>query len=585
MLNEHLNVNHSYWIRILSIAFIINIVITLAGGMMFWAMHQHFETNTHVNMTLTENDHLLLYDKIMTNSALLYARTGNLHYKQEYEKSRTDLTNAITGTQQLLQNISEIIKARQEKWFWLANVANLDTAQIINALAMIEHINSVNDEIVKIEQRSFNLVAENNFSAANALLEGHEYANLEATLRDNTSRTIKTAKEVIAKDDYEVSLQTSTMITIVTSNAIILVLTWFFSIRAIQRWKNEQLLYEVNLYEIQAQLEQRVETRTQELLQANEQLSQFNLTLENRVAERTHELLKANLDFQELNASLENRVQERTAKLQEMNDEFLVLNETLAQTIEEEVKSSREKDVLLLQQSRLAVMGEMMGNIAHQWRQPINALNLVLINIEDAYRFNDLTEEYLHQQVEKGDRLVKAMSNTIDDFRNFFKSDGNQEMFDIEKAIHDTLSILEASFKNNDIKVEIVAPKKVSLLGIEGQYKQVLLNIFSNAKDALIERGISNAKIVIELTEENGLASVRIRDNAGGIKDDVIEKVFDPYFTTRPQGNGIGLYMSKMIIENNMHGKLSVKNVGGGAEFCIKTNMNREILPPQMLNG
>ena len=178
-----------------------------------------------------------------------------------------------------------------------------------------------------------------------------------------------------------------------------------------------------------------------------------------------------------MNDELELLVEERTAKLQEMNDEFRVLNETLAESIEKEVKNSREKDSMLIQQSRLAAMGEMIGNIAHQWRQPINALNLVLVNIEDSYRYGELTEEHLRLQVEKGERLIQTMSNTIDDFRNFFKSDSSLETFDIEQSIRDTFNIVEASFKNNDIDVEIIVPQPIRTRGFANQYRQVLLNI------------------------------------------------------------------------------------------------------------
>lgn len=268
-----------------------------------------------------------------------------------------------------------------------------------------------------------------------------------------------------------------------------------------------------------------------------------------------------------INRDLEKLVQERTLKLQEIND-------TLAERIEKEVKSNRDKDGMLVQQSRLAAMGEMMNNIAHQWRQPLNALNLVLANIEDAYNYDQLTAAYLQQQIAKGDQLVQTMSSTIDDFRDFFKSDGTQETFDIRTAIQDVLVIIEASFRNNDIEVEVNTPDSVNVYAFKGQYRQVLLNILGNAKDVLTERKISNGKVVISLEQEDDFAVVRIRDNAGGIKDDVIQKVFDPYFTTRPQGNGIGLYMSKMIIENNMHGELSVKNTDVGAEFVVKVRIS-----------
>jgi PAS domain S-box-containing protein len=267
-----------------------------------------------------------------------------------------------------------------------------------------------------------------------------------------------------------------------------------------------------------------------------------------------------------INQDLENLVRERTLKLQELND-------SLAESIEKEVQNNREKDGMLIQQSRLAAMGEMMNNIAHQWRQPLNALNLVLANIEDAHRYEQLTDEYLTQQIAKGDQLIQTMSNTIDDFRVFFKTDGTQETFDVGAALQDTLDIVEASFKNNNIKIEIVADEFINVYAFKGQYRQVMLNILGNAKEALIERHIPNGKVVITLSQEQQLAVVRIQDNAGGIKDDIIQKIFDPYFTTRPQGNGIGLYMSKMIIENNMHGELSVQNTDEGAAFVIKVKM------------
>lgn len=271
-----------------------------------------------------------------------------------------------------------------------------------------------------------------------------------------------------------------------------------------------------------------------------------------------------------INQELEKLVQERTLKLQEINEEYLILNETLAETIEKEVQNNREKDGMLVQQSRLASMGEMIGNIAHQWRQPLNNLNLVLGNIEDAYEYNELTTECLHEQIALASNLIQTMSSTIDDFRNFFKSDGQKEFFDIGNAIQDALGIVQASFKSNNITVEFVALESISLYGFKGQYRQVVLNILGNAKDALVERRIQNGKITIILENENDFAVVRIRDNAGGIAADVLQKIFDPYFTTRPEGNGIGLYMSKMIIENNMHGVLCAKNIEYGAEFVIK---------------
>lgn len=271
--------------------------------------------------------------------------------------------------------------------------------------------------------------------------------------------------------------------------------------------------------------------------------------------------------LQQVNEKLSVEIERRS----EAEKNLHALNDTLEHRITEEVKNNRDKDLLLIQQSRLAAMGEMIGNIAHQWRQPINALNLVLMNIADAYQYNELTEEFLTKQVNKGERLVEAMSGTIDDFRNFFKPESSQETFEINSSVQDVINIVEASCRNNNISIEVIDSPIIKILGFPGQYRQALLNIIGNAKDALVERHIANGKITIQLSQQNHKAVITIRDNAGGIDAHILNKIFDPYFTTRPQGNGIGLYMTKMIIENNMHGEVRVVNTNEGAVFMIET--------------
>lgn len=271
--------------------------------------------------------------------------------------------------------------------------------------------------------------------------------------------------------------------------------------------------------------------------------------------------------LQEINEKLSVEIERRS----EAEKNLHALNDTLEHRITEEVKKNRDKDLLLIQQSRLAAMGEMIGNIAHQWRQPINALNLVLMNISDAYQYNELTEEFLTKQVNKGERLVETMSGTIDDFRNFFKPETRQESFEINNSVQDVINIVEASCRNNNIHIEILDSPTIKILGFPGQYRQALLNIIGNAKDALVERHIANGKITIQLSQQNHKAVITIGDNAGGIDAHILNKIFDPYFTTRPQGNGIGLYMTKMIIENNMHGEVSAINASEGAVFKIET--------------
>ncbi len=247
------------------------------------------------------------------------------------------------------------------------------------------------------------------------------------------------------------------------------------------------------------------------------------------------------------------------------------LNENLARSVAEEVAKNRTKDHLLIQQSRLAAMGEMIGNIAHQWRQPLNALGLILANIRDAQSYNELSEEYLEHEVATGRRLIEKMSTTIDDFRNFFRPNREKTAFSLAQAVRDSLSIVESAFRNNNISVELHIDEDGELLGFPNEYSQVLLNILGNAKDVLHDRETPDGKVTIRIRRTGDEMQVVIADNAGGIGDDIIGKVFDPYFTTREKGTGIGLYMSKMIIENNMNGRIEVRNCEFGAEFVVTT--------------
>ncbi|MBS4096973.1 MAG: PhnD/SsuA/transferrin family substrate-binding protein [Sulfuricella sp.] len=258
-----------------------------------------------------------------------------------------------------------------------------------------------------------------------------------------------------------------------------------------------------------------------------------------------------------------------------VEEQLRKLNENLARNVSEEVAKNRTKDHLLIQQSRLAAMGEMIGNIAHQWRQPLNALGLILSNIRDAQAYNDLSEEYLEREVQTGRRLIEKMSTTIDDFRNFFRPNREKTTFSLAQAVRDTLNIVESAFRNNHVSVELQVDEDCEMLGFPNEYSQVLLNILSNAKDAIHERAVTDGKVSVRVGRGTQGAQVVISDNAGGIPPDVIGRIFDPYFTTRENGTGIGLYMSKMIIENNMNGHIEVRNGSYGAEFTITTPSGR----------
>jgi C4-dicarboxylate-specific signal transduction histidine kinase len=219
-------------------------------------------------------------------------------------------------------------------------------------------------------------------------------------------------------------------------------------------------------------------------------------------------------------------------------------------------------------------MGEMIGNIAHQWRQPLNALGLLLVNIQDACAHHECDQNNLDESVAKGRQLINRMSSTIDDFRSFFKPDREKMRFSLERAVRDALSVVEASFMSSGITVALDAKQDVSVVGFPNEYAQVVLNILGNAKDAIMMRKVQNGRVEIAIGQDEVQAYVSIRDNGGGIAEDVLEKIFDPYFTTREKGTGIGLYMSKMIIENNMSGRIDVRNTHDGAEFIVATPLS-----------
>ncbi len=246
---------------------------------------------------------------------------------------------------------------------------------------------------------------------------------------------------------------------------------------------------------------------------------------------------------------------------------FNIYKNDLEKRIENAVKENAQKDKMIQHQSKLASMGEMIGSIAHQWRQPLTALSINIQNLEDDYEDGLINEKFLNKFIDKNMKIIHFMSNTIDDFRNFFRIDKQKRKFSVKKAVKHVLAIQSATFKNHSIEISLEG-KDFTINSFESEFKQVLLNIINNAKDALIEKNIENAKITIKIEKPK----IIIKDNAGGIPSEIIDRIFEPYFTTKEQGKGtgLGLYMSKMIIEKNMNGKLHVENDKNGAKFIIE---------------
>jgi C4-dicarboxylate-specific signal transduction histidine kinase len=258
--------------------------------------------------------------------------------------------------------------------------------------------------------------------------------------------------------------------------------------------------------------------------------------------------------------------------LTEKQRELEELNRSLEERIVLAVDELRRKDQMLIIQDRLAVMGEMINNIAHQWRQPLNSLGLIIQEIS----FLNYSDKTGRESVEEATRtamdLIRHMSQTIDDFRCFFRSDKEPVTFGVNQLIRHTVSLIEMSLTDQQISVSLALEGDPVATGYPNEYAQVLLNILMNARDALVERSVDDALISIRSFVDGGRTVVTIADNAGGVAEEIMDKLFDPYFTTKgpDKGLGIGLFMSKIIVEQNMGGRLTIRNAGSGAEFRIE---------------
>ncbi|NTV90360.1 MAG: PAS domain-containing protein, partial [Clostridiales bacterium] len=252
------------------------------------------------------------------------------------------------------------------------------------------------------------------------------------------------------------------------------------------------------------------------------------------------------------------------------------LNSTLERRVQEEVTKNREKDIVLIQQNRQAALGEMLDHIAHQWKQPLNSIYLIIQDLKESWSWGELTNEDVEETVAKTMAIVDHMAQTIDVFRNFYRPEKEQVVFRLKKSIDSALSFMAPTLRLHGIVIEIDVDPDLSVNGYPNEYAQVLLNIITNARDTFKERKVDKPVLKIEAFAENDRAVVAITDNAGGIPESIIDKIFDLYFTTRESkdGSGIGLYMSNNIIEKNVGGKLSAANVDGGAQFRIELNIS-----------
>ena len=270
--------------------------------------------------------------------------------------------------------------------------------------------------------------------------------------------------------------------------------------------------------------------------------------------------------FKVLHYSLEENIERKTKELRD-------LNISLESRVKKEVKNSRKKDNIMFQQARLASMGEVLHNIAHQWRQPLGALMMIVQSFETKYTKGKLDEKFINSSVNDALRLGASMSETIDDFRNFFMPNRAKEIFDVNRAINKAVELSRYQLEKVDIKLDFSQNTTAKIYGFKNELIHVILNLINNAKDILaLNTELKERKIIIITKQMKSKIIINIIDNGGGIKDDIISEIFDPYFTTKHKsmGTGIGLYMSKQLVERHMKGKIfckSIKHKFGSQKF------------------
>ncbi len=287
-------------------------------------------------------------------------------------------------------------------------------------------------------------------------------------------------------------------------------------------------------------------------------------------------------NFRRLHHSLEQKVAESTKELKE-------LNAYLEIKISKEVAQSRKKDLIMLQQARLASLGEMLNNIAHQWRQPLGAITMIIQSFQTKSLHGKLTDDFVNKKVKDALLLANNMSETLEDFKNFFSPNKAKSRFLIKSCLEHSIELSKYLLEKENIQIVLKIKDNVELNTYYNELSHVFLNLISNSKDALCNISNKNDKIIeILVKEEDQYAIIKVIDNGGGIPEDIIPKIFEPYYTTKYKsaGTGIGLYMSKQIIEKHMNGLIYYKKidykVNNKAYICsvftIKIPIKKELL-------
>jgi len=256
--------------------------------------------------------------------------------------------------------------------------------------------------------------------------------------------------------------------------------------------------------------------------------------------------------------------------IHKLNSKLEELHKVLETKMQNEIEKNRKQQLLILQQNRLAQKGEMISMIAHQWRQPLNSLSLLHQTFVLKHKTNKIDQDTIEDFNKTSKQLINQMSNTIDDFRNFFQTEKYKVKFSLQEVISHAIFIIKPILDKEKITVHH-QQNELYYIGFPNELGQAIINIINNAKDALLNIHDKERIIDICYEENNGKIKICISDNAGGIPKEILPKIFDPYFSTKldKHGTGLGLYMSKIIIEEHMDGKITANNLADGANFTI----------------
>ena len=241
--------------------------------------------------------------------------------------------------------------------------------------------------------------------------------------------------------------------------------------------------------------------------------------------------------------------------------------------LQEKIKKIKEKQQILIQNSKMASMGEMIANIAHQWRQPLNSLSALHTVLMMDYEDNGkLTQDEIAQFKEESSQYIHKMSSTIDDFRNFFSPTKEKEYFVISDAIKESIKFVKDSYIDSGVElIDRMQDRDTQMCSYKNELMQVIMILLNNSRDAVIGNKIGKPQVVVDLIHRDEKIEIRVQDNGGGIEDDIMDRIFEPYFTTKfkSDGTGVGLYMSKMIIEDSIGGELILENYEDGVSASL----------------